>query len=200
MVNRIMKAMLEELRDFFEYMLIRNMPGRTGRFLRNIYWRLRFHRCGTLYMAEGCVMTSPENISIGDKARIARNCCLYANDDGRIEIGNRLAINNNTIISASERGEVMIGDDVLIGPNVVIRASNHEYRLKDVTINRQGHRGGKIVIEDDAWIGANCTILPDVRIGKGCVIGAGAVVNSDVAQYSLAGGVPAKIIKGGCRT
>ncbi|HOA81763.1 MAG TPA: DapH/DapD/GlmU-related protein, partial [Defluviitaleaceae bacterium] len=53
----------------------------------------------------------------------------------------------------------------------------------------------EIVIEDDAWIGAGAIILPGVRIGRGAVIGAGAVVTRDIPEYSIAVGVPAKPTK-----
>ncbi len=58
----------------------------------------------------------------------------------------------------------------------------------------QGHQPGTVIIEDDVWIGANCVITPDVRIGRGAVIGAGAVVTRNVAPYTIAGGVPAREI------
>jgi maltose O-acetyltransferase len=53
----------------------------------------------------------------------------------------------------------------------------------------------KIVIEDDVWVGANSTILPGVKVGRGSVIGAGSVVNRDIPEYSFAAGVPAKVIR-----
>ena len=127
------------------------------------------------------------------------NCCLYAHDNGKINIGKRVSINSNVILGAANDGEINIGNDVLIGPNVVIRASNHRYELKSIPINKQGHTGGKIIIEDDVWIGANVVILPNVSVGKGAVIGAGAVVNRDIPPSALAGGVPAKVIREFCR-
>ncbi len=59
---------------------------------------------------------------------------------------------------------------------------------------RQGHVPGTVVIEEDVWIGANCVITPDVRIGRGAVVGAGAVVTRDVAPFAIVGGVPAREI------
>jgi acetyltransferase-like isoleucine patch superfamily enzyme len=54
--------------------------------------------------------------------------------------------------------------------------------------------GGSIVIEDEAWISFRATILPGVRIGRGAVVAAGAVVTKDVPAYAIVGGVPAKVI------
>ena len=52
-----------------------------------------------------------------------------------------------------------------------------------------------IVIEDDVWIGANVTVVGGVRVGRGAVVAAGAVVTKDVEQYAIVGGVPAKLIR-----
>jgi acetyltransferase-like isoleucine patch superfamily enzyme len=54
----------------------------------------------------------------------------------------------------------------------------------------------EVIIEDDAWIGANVAVLKGVRIGKGAVIGLGSVVTMDVPAYNIAVGNPAKIIRG----
>ena len=54
---------------------------------------------------------------------------------------------------------------------------------------------GKIVVEDDVWIGYGATIMPGVHMGQGCVVGAGALVTKDVPPYAVVGGVPAKIIE-----
>ena len=65
----------------------------------------------------------------------------------------------------------------------------------DKLINLQGSAYKNIVVEDDVWIGSRVTILPGVKIGKGSVIAAGAIVTKDVLPYSIMGGIPAKIIK-----
>ena len=90
---------------------------------------------------------------------------------------------------------IIIEDKVLVGPNAVMRASGHRYEKSDVPIRSQGHSKGKIIIKAGAWIGANAVILPDVTIGKGAVVAAGAVVTKDVPPYSLVAGVPARVIR-----
>lgn len=87
-----------------------------------------------------------------------------------------------------------IGDFVWISPNVMIHTDNHstdpwERREKSILYARP------VTIEDDCWIGAGAQILPGVTIHRGCTIGAGAVVTRDVPAYSLAVGVPARVIR-----
>lgn len=98
------------------------------------------------------------------------------------------------MINADCGGRICIGSNILIGPNVVLRASNHIYKNRDVLIRHQGHESGIIEISDDVWIGANVTVLPNVRIHKGAVVAAGAVVTKDVEEYTIVGGIPAKEI------
>lgn len=91
-------------------------------------------------------------------------------------------------------GGLTIGDDVIIGPFVVIHTANHKFNRLDIPIRLQGWTLKPVVIENDVWIGANATILAGVTIGKGSVIAAGAVVTHDIPVYSVAAGVPAKVI------
>jgi maltose O-acetyltransferase len=107
-------------------------------------------------------------------------------------IGKNVSINDNLWINA--KGSVEIGDNVLIGPYVIIHSANHNFSLRDVPIQNQKHTTSKVVIEEGVWIGARATILPGVIIGRGAIIAAGAVVNHDVAPYTIVGGVPAEYI------
>lgn len=62
-------------------------------------------------------------------------------------------------------------------------------------MGKQGMREAEVIIGNDVWIGMRSIIMPDVKIGDGAVIGAGAVVTKDVLDYAIVGGVPARIIK-----
>ena len=82
--------------------------------------------------------------------------------------------------------QIIIGDNVVIGLNTTVLA--HEFLVKEWRI-------GKVVIEKDVTIGANCTILPGVIIGEGAVVSAMSLVNRDIPAYSFWGGVPVREIR-----
>lgn len=111
----------------------------------------------------------------------------------KVEIGNDVLINSDTKIGG--QCGIKIGNGVLIGYNVNLVSQNHEYANPDIPIRKQGYYGGPLTIEDDVWLGANVVVLPNIRIGKGAIVGANAVVTKDVAPYAIVGGVPAKTIK-----
>ena len=95
----------------------------------------------------------------------------------------------------SGQGGLTIGNNVLIGPNVVIITDNHDYERTDVSAIEQEYYGKPIHIGDNVWIGANAVVLGGVSIGEHSVVAAGAVVSSDVAPYTVVGGIPAKKIR-----
>ena len=132
-----------------------------------------------------------ENIVIGSFFQSTGTAYLFGSG-GVLEIGDFVSLNTNVHIGASG-GRIIIGSNVLIGPNVVIRAADHGASRTEI-IRNQTHVGGDIVIEDDVWIAANAVILKNVRLGKGCIVGAGAVVTKDVEPYAIVGGVPARKI------
>lgn len=124
----------------------------------------------------------------GKNVNIERNAVFTP----ELEIGNNSGIG----IDCEVYGPVTIGDNVMMGPEVVIYTSGHRHDRTDITIIEQGFEEPKrVVIGDDVWLGRRVIIMPGVHIGKGCIIGAGAVVTKDIPEYSVAGGVPAKVIK-----
>jgi len=196
-VKKIFNSIGNESIDWFEEIL-KKIPGRIGSIIRSSYWKLRFANiCYSLSLSQDVVITNPKSINIGDHVNIMQFTKLYAHNEGQIKIGNNVSINNNVQLGAAEHGKIVLGNNVLIGPNSVLRASNHKFKRVDIPIINQGHSGGAISIEDDVWIGANVVILPDVHIGRGAIIAAGAVVTKDVPSYTIFGGVPA--VKIGCR-
>ncbi len=110
-----------------------------------------------------------------------------------VHIGNRVTLSRGAFITAP--APVVIGSNVLIGPFVVINSGSHRFDALDRPIRDQGHELGEILIEDDAWLGANVTVTPGVTIGSGAVVAAGAVVTRDVPAGHVVGGVPARLIR-----
>ena len=110
-------------------------------------------------------------------------------------IGKYVFIGEDMIISDNLHDKnVSIGDRVSIAPRVTLVTSSGP-NLSRIEPYVKVVNGGKIIIENDAWIGAGAIILPNVMIGEGAVVGAGAVVIKDVPSYTVVAGVPAKKIK-----
>jgi maltose O-acetyltransferase len=116
-----------------------------------------------------------------------------------VEIGEDTVLNQNLVISDNYEPLVKIGCRVSISPNVTIIAAsdpnNSLLRQNSVHVRDNLIKSEKVIIEDDAWIGTNVVILPGVTIGKNAIIGAGAVVVKDVPDWSIAAGVPARVIR-----
>lgn len=108
-----------------------------------------------------------------------------------IRLGRRFYANFNlTILDCAL---VTIGDRVMLGPNVSILAATHE---TDVRSRREGIEYARpVTIGDDCWIGGHVAVLPGVTIGQGCTVAAGAVVTKDIPPWSVAMGVPARVVK-----
>ena len=132
-------------------------------------------------------------VIIGKNTRISSFTKIKVNE-GVIKIGENCTINSFSFVYG-DKGGLDIGNNVLISPGVGIYASNYSYTNKNKPILDQDVISKGIKIEDDVWIGANSTILDGVTIGRGSVIGAGSVVTHDIPPFSVAFGVPAKIIK-----
>lgn len=114
----------------------------------------------------------------------------------RIEIGDHCLLNHNNVLQAGkEFGKIKIGNYVHTGANVMMFAFNHSIDDVDIPSKLQDYYDADITIEDDVWIGAGSVIVAGVTIGKGCVIGSNSVVTKDIPPYTIAAGVPAKVIR-----
>ena len=136
------------------------------------------------YVACGCFNRHGKNVNVEKNAD-------FGNGDG-ICIGNNSGIG----VNCSVRGPLEMGDNIMMGPDVCIMTSRHNTVRTDIPMCKQGHLPKQVVtIGDDVWIGTRVIILPGVNIGKGSIIGAGAVVTKDVPEYAVVAGVPARVIK-----
>ena len=133
--------------------------------------------CGRL-MLESC----------GKKVNIEKNAVFSA----KVSLGSRSGIGINARIN----GRCVIGDDVMMGTDCVIITRSHRHDRTDIPMMDQGFEEERpVFIGNDVWLGDRVIILPGVHIGDGCIIGAGSVVTRDIPPYSVAAGIPAKVIK-----
>ena len=168
------------------------VPTPLGMLARLFAWHFLFKQCGQVRFGTSLSILGAHNIALGNGVRLGRGVILSA-QDGEMHLQDRVSISAYAHVSA-DNGAISIGCCTAIGPGVVIRAANHSFSKRDLPIMDQGHTRGTIVIEDDVWIGANCVLTANIHIGKGAIVGAGAVVTHDVPAYTIVGGGPAKVI------
>ena len=198
------------------------LPGALGIYLRKHLYRPLFRKVGRkVLFGRNITLRQPHKIEIGNNTIIDDYCQLivvgensygivlgdniiinqnsrFKNDgfgDGYLEIGDNTMINYNTSISYGDH--VKIGKNVLIGAySFIIGALTHRFDRIDIPIIAQEKESkGGIIIEDNVWIGAGVYVLNGVKIGRDSIIGVGAVVTKNIPEFSIAVGVPARVIK-----
>lgn len=153
-----------------------------------------------VHISEGVIFDGNVTLDLrhGGEISIGRNTILMEGViikpfGGRVKLGENCSVNPYCILYG--HGGLEIGDFVRIAAHSTIIPANHVFDNLDVPICKQGLTQKGIVIEEDVWLGSGVRILDGVRIGRGSVIAAGAVINSTVHPYSIYGGVPGKLIK-----
>lgn len=147
-------------------------------------WRFR-HLHWTAYVSPGARVANHKGISIGPKVVIHPGATLWTET---LSIEEGVYINPGTCIY----GKVSIGNYSMIAPNCMIAGGNHGFKVRSEPMARQDGISKGITIGADVWIGANCSVLDGVKINKGAIVGAGAVVTKDITEYSLNVGNPSR--------
>jgi acetyltransferase-like isoleucine patch superfamily enzyme len=119
---------------------------------------------------------------------------------GNVTIGKNSSVQAYSILvgygnEKNSEGSISIGSEVRIASHVMIIGANHIFDDPNRSIHSQGLKRQTVIIEDDVWIAGRVNIMAGVKIGQGSVIGAGSVVTHDIPPYSVAVGVPARVIK-----
>ena len=133
-----------------------------------------------------------------DAKRVGEGCfyldhIVWLNGD-RIELGDHVAFNYGCYVNGY--GGLQIAHGAEFGPYTMIHTANHNMDDPDRPVTQQGWEVVRPVeIGANCWIGMGVCILPAVRIGDGCVVGAGSVVTKDIEPYTIAVGNPARVIK-----
>lgn len=143
-------------------------------------------------IAPGVSFIHPETIEIGNGVFIGSDTVIQGRKDGTCIIGNKVWIGPQSYFDARD---LIIEDNVGWGPGAKVLGSEHTGLPTDVPIISTDLVIKQVRICDSCDIGVNSIILPGVTVGKGSIIGAGAVVTKDIEPYSIAAGVPAKVIK-----
>lgn len=137
-----------------------------------LFWRHVLKSLGdNTVIMRGVEIIQPNNVCIGRNVYIGKNCALYGYEN------------------------ISIGENSLIARDTIFLTRSHIFDQLEIPIRMQGYSSAPITIGDNVWIGARVTILPGVTIGKGSVVAAGSIVNKSVPEFTVVGGVPAKILK-----
>lgn len=132
-------------------------------------------------------------VKVGDKCQIMRGVGFETGYDGFVHLGDKVFVGPYTILNG--QGGIEIGHNSLIAGHCYLVAGNHVFSDPDTPIQEQGFVSKGIVLEEDVWLGGGVTVLDGVRIGKGAVVSAGAVVTRSVEPFSVMAGVPARLVK-----
>jgi acetyltransferase-like isoleucine patch superfamily enzyme len=164
-----------------------------GDRMRGVWWRMRGAQLGGKSRIGGnCTIMRPWRLVTGERVQLEGQVYLkITSDEASIRLGNEVFIGYGSELDVLNN--LILGNHVLIAPGCFITDHHHKHKAHD-RIAAQGCESAPVVIEDDVWLGANAVVLPGTRIGKGAIVGAGAVVTHDVAAMSIVAGVPARVI------
>jgi acetyltransferase-like isoleucine patch superfamily enzyme len=169
---------------------------RLARARARVRWRggdVRLH--GMSFLGGDVELTAPTGsgrLIVGPWCWIGDGAALRAHA-GRVTLGSKVVFGGRSTVNAYL--DVSIGDGALIAEGVHITDFDHRTDRVDVLIKDQGIVAAPVRIGPDVWLGRGVTVLRGVDIGRGSVVGAHAVVTRDIPPYSVAVGVPARVIR-----
>jgi len=190
-------------------------PFLRGLIISSIHSNIRF----PFFRGERINFIGAHNLSTGPRCFIGHSSHIDCTSLGGITLGNKvtireyawiqltshlnkpghsLFIGDNTYIGPFAKigaaAKVTIGRQCQFGPSLTLIAEEHDFDRGDLIINQGVSRAG-ISIGDDCWFGTGVTVLDGVTVGRGCVIGANSLVTKDIADFSIAIGSPARVIR-----
>ena len=161
--------------------------------MRNAIWRALARSFGDgVRIGRGALFVHPETFHIGNGVVIGDQVILQGRFDGTCVIGDRAWLGPQSYFDARD---LIIEDCVGWGPGAKVLGSRHTGVPVDVPIIETDLQIRPVLIGAWADIGVNAVILPGVTVGKGAIVGAGAVVTRDVEPFSIVAGVPARLLR-----
>ncbi|MEM9072867.1 MAG: acyltransferase [Myxococcota bacterium] len=151
-------------------------------------------RCGADCVFEtGVLIFHPDRVHVGDNVYVGHQTILKGYYQGDLHIGDGSWIGQQCFLHAA--GDLRIGRNVGVGPGVRIITSRHVEAGREVPILHSPLEFAPVFIDDDVDLGVGAIVLPGVTIGRGAQIGAGAVVAASIPSYTVAAGVPARVLR-----
>jgi acetyltransferase-like isoleucine patch superfamily enzyme len=175
------------------YSRYRSEEGPFESQLRRVIFRAMCQTAGhALQVSPEVVVKHPETMEVGNAVFIGAQTMIQGRYDGTCRIGNHVWIGPHAYIDARD---LILEDYVGWGPGAKVLGSSHTGEPVDAPIIATELNIKPVVIGYGADIGTNATILPGVHVGAHSIVGAGAVVTTDVPEYAIVAGVPARVIR-----
>jgi acetyltransferase-like isoleucine patch superfamily enzyme len=161
--------------------------------MRRATWRALAKRFGNgVRIGRGAIAKHPDTFEIGDGVVVGEQTFIQGRFDGRCVIGNHVWLGPQSYFDARD---LVIEEYVGWGPGAKVLGSQHTGLPSDVPLIQTDLRIEPVRIGAWADIGVNAVILPGVTVGKGAIVGAGAVVTHDVPAFAIVAGVPARFVR-----
>ena len=211
--DRMSSLLLYEIANTF----FANLPGAAGIVLRQKLYRLLLGQLGKgATLLRGVTVRCPGRLFVGDgtlidegvffdiksadaAVRIGRQCQIMRGAHFETGYSGHVTLGENSFVGAyailNGQGGLEIGNNVLIAGHCFIVSGNHGFDDTSRPMNEQDFVSLGVVIEDDVWLGGGAKVMDGVRIGRGSIVAAGAVVTRDVEPYSIMAGVPARLVR-----
>jgi len=177
-----------------------------GYFLRGAYYKNKLKRMGkNVLIDRGVNVWYPQNVEIDDYTHIDKDVKIEGSKQGFVKIGKYNHIANNVVLQGG--GGLTIGNYIGIASGTLVYSASNFYKDPNknskellsmsaaAPLDKQYVIKKPVIIEDYAFLGLNVVVSPGIKIGRGAVIGAGAIVTKDIPPYGIAVGNPAKVIK-----
>jgi acetyltransferase-like isoleucine patch superfamily enzyme len=173
-----------------------------------------------IYLGGHCSISNKRNISFGKNTTIEHHTVIDGYARNKVQLGDNCKIGAYSLVTCTSHfskygigltmgnnsavgrftefgaaGGIEIGNDVIMGSYVSFHSENHNFTDTTKLIREQGVTSKGIKIGNNVWVGAKVTFLDGCEVGNHCVVAAGAVVSGTFPDYSVIGGIPAKVIK-----